>query len=169
MFIDKRYKLHEIASSKNLHISMQCVNIDTERHQAIATNNRAVAIVPAVIDEGDKGGLIPADAMKKAGDPMADVELGDQISVTKHGAKTVFSRPDSSLRIPPWKLAFRNMFSKFCKPVTLTLDAELLAKLQAAICSPLVTLVFDPTTTGAVLVKGERGAYGAIMRIPKPK
>jgi len=163
---------HEVeqsaAKSDTRYYLNECAYVTTylDKPVAIATDGKAMAIVPVVMEDGDTPGFIQADALKKAR------KLG---SVSANGNLTF---PDGSTMQRDTKDGAR--FPDFTKvipaanslsDVVLTFDADLFYRLAKAITTKSgkqprrveLRIARECAATSALHLTGDDGAVGVLM------
>ena len=150
---------------------MEHVYLDAENGRLMATDGHMAVIIPCVVEEGDRSGFIPREALlyarrKDPGDETVKIDCRDE-DVVRIG-KTCFERPRADQPFPP----VPGIVPKFKAPIRINLDARLLRRLSRVIGATdwvgNVTLTVEAEDNGsnAFLVEAyERlgGAQGILM------
>lgn len=169
------YKIEAVASDDATLQPISMPYLDTKDKDApvvVATNGKALAVVPVELEDGDTDGHIPTAAL--AHYRKLSKKHHEEVSLKLNGTAHVHDYRDSvsasyprpgDLRFPDWR-DIREDKKLFSTPVTVTikLDAALLHKLAQAVGNDWVTLEIR-SNKDAVKVNGDRGAYGLIMPI----
>ena len=166
-------KLEKMVSKNPLRSSMNHCHLDTKKGNLVATNGKALVIVPVEIEDGDTSGAISKEGLKAA---RRD-RKGDR-SLSVNGNETVSTGPDAGKTFPrPEAGNFPNYIgvlpTKGKAQFSISLSAELLETVCAAIkggdrsvCGEenFTRLTFHfKEANSAGLVEAGNGATAAIM------
>ena len=172
-------RIEYAAGNGDVRYYLNGIYLDSEAKQMVATNGHILACVPYEPENGDASEIVPVELVKaarvggaKASDAISQRQGENnvtQFSTIKWDTKSKqyleLSMPAIDGKFPDYK---RVTPDKPSGDPTITLNADLLADLQAALCAGKTASVSLWVTDdkSSVYVEGtgsETGAYGVIM------
>jgi len=171
-------KIEGVVSSEQNRRSLSRVKYDVEGKRVIASDGRMMAFVPVEPDEGDVSGAIDPDHFqegrkrgRKANRLIPPSMKVNEIVTFADGATSprCSNKDESLLPFPDFDAVISDTWGKIktqSEGYAITLNANLLIRLAAAVApkNGAICLWVKGNQT-VVIVKGEDGAYGAIMPI----
>lgn len=166
-------KLEKMVSKNPLRSSMNHCHLDAEKGNLVATNGKALVMIPVEIDDGDTSGAVSTAGLKaarrdKKGDRSLSVNGNESIKTGPDAGKT-FPRPEAGT-FPNYNAVLPD---KGKAKFSISLSAELLEMVCAAIKGgdrsvsgeenfTRLTFHFKDSKSG-VLIEAGNGATAAIM------
>lgn len=167
MKFPKSSKIEGVVSSDPTRPAIENVYFDKDEGKLIATNGRIMAVVPVLTDENDTSGLLSPQsiklARKEAGRlPIAQIHPNGALNLPS-GVSVPRPTEDQCGKFPNWKQVVPPLFDPVFK---VRIDAELLAKLAAALCDDkgsFVTLSFRDADSPFSVTGNIPDAFGVML------
>lgn len=157
MKLHKEAKIEAITTSDKQRIALReaFLDISPDGAKLIATNGKAMAVIPVEVSPDDHAGYVSKDVLKaarKAAGRLTDVQVAlNGAAQLPNGITMPRDGEAKDSQFPNWRKVWPNFEGK--PTVTLAIDAHMLAKLAEAMGTTGVKLTVCPQQEGESFVR----------------